>query len=429
MLIINAQIITMTDDCQPFEGCIGVVDGKIAMVAPKTDVAKIEKFKKNNPAARIVDAAGKAAMPGLVNAHNHISMALLRSYADDLPLMTWLNDHIWPFEARMSRGDIKAGAELGMAEMLLGGTTTSADMYWADEVVAEAADRAGIRAVIGTSILDGKREKFDADWAALQKYRGHRRISLMVAPHAPYTCSPETLKYARDVAAQKGDGIMIHVSETQDEQRIIAERYGCTPVELLRDLGLLSARTLVVHGVFLSDGDIAILRTHNCSVAHNPQSNMKLASGIAPAARMAAAGVNVAIGTDGPASNNDLDMWEELRAASFLGKVASGDPCVFSAREILRMATVGGARALGLEGVVGELREGLAADIILIDTEKPHFYPRTDLLSNLAYCGKAADVDTVIIDGRIVVEGRKVLTLSVPDVCNEAEWRFRKLKN
>ncbi len=419
LLIKNALILPMTERGVMFEGSIGIVGGKIEFVSRGQEMLD---------GARVIDAGGKVAMPGLVNTHNHISMALLRSYADDLPLMTWLHDHIWPFEACMGRGDVKAGAELGIAEMLLGGTTTSADMYWMDVAVAEAVDKAGIRAVIGTSILDGKKEAFDRDFAALQKYAGHPRITLMVAPHAPYTCSPETLKYARDVAASNNIGLMIHVSETEDEQKIIADKYGCTPVELLRDLGLLNERTLIIHGVFLSAGDIAILREHGCSVAHNPQSNMKLASGIAPVAQIAAAGVNLSIGTDGPASNNDLDMWEELRTASLLSKVATGDPCVLSAWDVLHIATAGGAKALGLEGVTGELRKGLAADIILVDVEKPHFYPRTNLIANLAYCGKAADVDTVIVDGKVVVEGRKLLTLDMPEVCREANRRFADIK-
>ncbi len=419
LLITNALVLPMTSAGEIFRGSIGVEDGRILFVS---------REQETMIGARVFDAGGKVAMPGLVNAHNHISMALLRSYADDKPLMEWLTGHIWPFEARMSRDDVRVGAQLGIAEMLLGGTTTTADMYWMDEAVAEAVDQGGIRAVIGTSILDGKKEKFDADFRALQKYDDHPRISLMVAPHAPYTCSRETLEYARDTAVGANLGLMIHVSETLDEQRIIAERYGMTPVEWLRETGLLTPRTLIIHGVFLSAGDVEILREYGCSVAHNPQSNMKLASGIAPVRDIVSAGVNVAIGTDGPASNNDLDMWEELRTASFLAKVSSGDPCALPAWDVLRMATAGGAKALGLEGVTGELREGLAADIILVDVDKPHFYPRTDLVAHLAYCGKAADVDTVIVDGEVVVEGRKVLTMNVSDVCREANERFMNLR-
>lgn len=413
-----------------FRGSVGISGGRIAFVS--ADPAEADRFEaKAGGELRVIDGRGKLAMPGLVNTHNHISMTLLRSYADDLPLMTWLNDHVWPFEARMTRDDIRVGAELGMAEMLLGGTTTSADMYWLDEAVGEAAERAGIRAVISTSILDGKREDFDKDFALLDAKYGHGRhprISLMVAPHAVYTCSPETLAHARDVAARHDIGIAIHVSETQDEQRMIRERYGKTPVEMLEELGMLNAKTLIVHAVYVSDSDIEIMRWHGVSVAHNPQSNMKLASGIAPAARMAHAGLNVTIGTDGPSSNNDLDMWEEMRSASFLQKVSELDPCVFPAYEVLEMATVKGAKALGLEGRIGQLAPGMAADVILIDTEKPHFYPQTDMVANLVYCGKSSDVDTVIVDGRVVVEGRRMLTLDVPALLREAQERFEAVK-
>lgn len=427
-IIRDCLVLPMTErnDGKCFRGHIGIENDRIAFVCGHD-----EAMPDAAAAAEVIDGRGKLAMPGLVNTHNHIPMTLLRSYADDLPLMPWLNDHVWPFEAQMTRDDIRVGAELGMAEMLLGGTTTSADMYWMDEAVGEAADRAGIRAVISTSILDGKKEAFDKDLALLDERYGrgrHPRITLMVAPHAAYTCSPETLAYARDVAAAHDTGIVIHVSETQDEQRIIRERYGKTPVEMLRDLGMLNPRTLIVHAVWVSDSDIEIMREHGVSVAHNPQSNMKLASGIAPFAKMAAAGLNVTIGTDGPSSNNDLDMWEEMRSASFLQKVGTLDPCVYPAREVLRMATVNGARALGLEGEVGQLRQGMKADIILLDIEKPHLYPQTDMIANLVYCAKASDVDTVFVNGRKVVEGRRLLTMDQTALCREVQERFESIK-
>ncbi len=426
-IIQDCLILPMTgrEGGECFRGHIGIEGDRIAFVRRQGEPLP------DAPGAEVIDGRGKLAMPGLVNTHNHIPMTLLRSYADDLPLMPWLNDHVWPFEARMTRDDIRVGAELGMAEMLLGGTTTSTDMYWMDEAVAEAAERTGIRAVIAPSILDGKREAFDHDFALLTGRYGrgqHPRITLMVAPHAVYTCSPETLEYARDTAAAHGIGITIHVSETQDEQRMIRERYGKTPVEMLRDLGMLGPRTLVVHAVWVSDSDIEIMREHGVSVAHNPQSNMKLASGIAPFAKMAAAGLNVSIGTDGPSSNNDLDMWEEMRSASFLQKVATLDPCVFPAYEVLKMATVNGARALGLADEIGQLREGMKADIILLDIEKPHLYPQTDMVANLAYCAKASDVETVFVDGRKVVENRRLLTMDQTALCREAQERFDAIK-
>ncbi len=406
-IIRDCLILPMTgqEDGKCFRGHIGIEGDRIAFVR------RHDEPLPDTAGAEIIDGRGKLAMPGLVNTHNHIPMTLLRSYADDLPLMPWLNDHVWPFEARMTRDDIRVGAELGMAEMLLGGTTTSADMYWMDEAVAEAAVHAGIRAVIASSILDGKREAFDRDLALLTERYGrgcHPRITLMVAPHAVYTCSPETLEYARDTAAAHDIGITIHVSETQDEQRIVRERYGKTPVELLRDLGMLGPRTLLVHAVWVNDGDIEIMREHGVSVAHNPQSNMKLASGIAPFAKMAAAGINVTIGTDGPSSNNDLDMWEEMRAASYLQKVTERDPRVLPAYETLRMATVYGAKALGYNDL-GFISEGALADFILVNVDTPHMQPIHNIVSNLVYSGKASDVDTVVVDGKILVEDGRLL--------------------
>lgn len=433
ILIKDCTVLPMTLEGERpyFTGSVGISHGRIAFASP--DNALAERFEtEHRDRLTLIDGRGMLAMPGLVNTHNHIPMTLLRSYADDLPLMPWLNDHIWPFEGRMTRDDVRVGAELGMAEMLLGGTTTSADMYWMDEAVAEAAEKAGIRTVISTSILDGRKEDFDRDFQLLvSKYAPgmHSRISLMVAPHAVYTCGLETLAYARDVAARYGIGLAIHVSETEDEQRMIRERYGKTPIEVMRELEMLNPQTLVVHAVHVSDSDIETMRRHGVSVAHNPQSNMKLSSGIAPAARMAAAGLNVSIGTDGPSSNNDLDMWEEMRTASLLQKASTLDPCVFPAYETLKMATVNGARALGLQGRVGQLREGMAADVILVDTEKPHLYPKTDMVANLVYCGKSSDVDTVIVDGRIVVRGRKLLTLDAGQVCREAQQRFEAIKS
>lgn len=432
ILIHDCLVVPMTGDGgeRYFRGSVGITGGRIAFASPsEEDAAEFRRTHAGN--MREIDGRGKLAMPGLINTHNHISMTLLRSYADDLPLMRWLNEYIWPFEAQMTRDDVRLGAELGMAEMLLGGTTTSADMYWMDEAVGEAAERAGMRISISTSVLDGRGNVFDRDFATLWERYGNGQnplISLMVAPHAPYTCSPETLAHAREVAERHGIGIAIHVSETTDEQAVIRERYGKTPVEHLDELGLLGPKTLIAHAVYISDSDIERLAARGVSVAHNPQSNMKLASGVAPVAQMMAAGVNVGIGTDGPSSNNDLDMWEEMRTAALLQKVTTLDPCALPAYEVLRMATVNGARALGLEGVTGQLGAGMAADLILLDIEKPHLYPQTDMLANLVYCAKSSDVDTVIVGGRMVVEGRRLLTLDIAALCREAQERFVQIK-
>ena len=257
---------------------------------------------------------------------------------------------------------------------------------------------------------------------------GHDRVQIMLAPHAPYTCPPEALKKTLKIAEQYGLGIQIHISETLDEQQTIREQYGKTPVEHLRDVGLFERPVLAAHCVYVNDSDIEIMARYGVSVAHNPQSNMKLASGIAPVVQMLAAGVNVGIGTDGPSSNNDLDMWEEMRTASLLQKVATADPCSLSAYRTLQMATVHGAKAIGREGELGVIVPGALADLLLVDMERPHLSPRNDLIANLAYCGKASDVDTVFVGGEIVVEGGRLLTSDVRALCREAGERVAEIK-
>jgi 5-methylthioadenosine/S-adenosylhomocysteine deaminase len=379
-------------------------------------------------------------MPGLINTHTHVSMTLLRNYADDRALMPWLTEHIWPFEAHMGPDEIALGARLGMAEMLLGGTTTLVDMYWHEAAVGRAASEMGIRAVLCASLLDGERmDEFERDLPATLKMAATcERLSVRIAPHAAYTTSPENLRRAVALARQHGLGLTIHVSETQDEQRTIKERYGATPVEHLRSLGLfdrdLPVPTIAAHCVYLSDGDMDILYDENVTVAHNPQSNMKLASGAAPVAKMLARGINVALGTDGASSNNDLDMWDEMRSASLLGKLTAADPAVMPAYEVLKMATVHGARALGMEGLPGQkgrlgvVAEGALADIIVLDTLKPHWCPANNPVSALVYSAKASDVESVFVAGQQVVAEGRVVGLDLEALMHEVEKTTAKIK-
>lgn len=439
ILIKNCLILPMDrseDSTLYFRGSVGVHAERIVMVCAQTDAdyqSRIDNFIAKCAADqefRIIDGTNFLAMPGLINIHNHASMSLMRSYADDLPLMAWINEKIWPFEAKMTPDDVYLGAELGVIEMLLGGTTTFVDMYWWQQQVAEVVDRSGIRAVLSPTFTSKKFEEFESDLKeVVERYveTPHKRIGVMIAPHAPYSCSTEHLVKARELAKKYGVGINIHVAETQDEAVIIEERFGKTPVEYLNDLGLFTDRSIAVHCVHLSDSDIAILKSSGTSVAHNPQSNMKLSSGTSPVAKMLAAGINVGVGTDGPCSNNDLDMWDELRSASFLHKLATNDPCVLPAYQVLRMGTVNGARAIGRENDLGTITEGKLADIVLVDIEKPHMYPRYDMVANLVYCAKSSDVDTVIVNGEIVVKSRRVLKLDVERVCNAVQKRAEEL--
>lgn len=412
-----------------FRGSVGISGDSISLVGRGDEgVARFRDEHKGD--YREIDGRGKLVMPGLVNTHNHVSMTLLRGAADDLALMEWLNKHIWPFEAKLTPDDVMTGARLGIAEMLLGGTTTFVDMYWYEMAVAEAVKESGIRGVLSATFTDFRFDDFKKDLAELVAAYGqgqHPRISLMVAPHSAYSISTENILYGKEMAERYGLPLNIHVSETEDEQRQIMERYGKTPIEYLDELGMLMPSTLVVHAVHVSDNDIAIMRRRGVSAAHNPHSNMKLASGVSPVAKMVEAGINVSVGTDGPSSNNDLDMWEEMRTASFLHKLSTGNPTVLPAYRVLEMGTVNGARAIGMEDRIGRLREGMLADVIVLDIEKPHMYPQYDIVANLVYCAKASDVETVIVGGDIVVDKGETVYLDSVALCRETQARVEDI--
>lgn len=433
LLIKGCTILPMTasesDPCKYFVGNIGIADGKILFA--DAEPASVDRFRaRSHEPLEEIEGEGMVALPGFINLHNHVSMSLMRSYADDMPLMPWLNDKIWPFEAKLNGEDIYLGAKLGIAEMLLGGTTTFVDMYWHSDRVADAVSEMGIRGVVCPTFVGANYDNFELEAIRMAEKYGSKkgRIQIMLAPHAAYTCPPDTLKKALKIADRYGLGIQIHVSETLDEQRMIREQYGKTPVAHLRDVGLFERPVLAAHCVYVDEADMEIMARCGVSVAHNPQSNMKLASGIAPVSRMLEAGINVGIGTDGPSSNNDLDMWEELRTASLLQKVATLNPCALTAYQTLRMATVHGAKAIGREGELGVIAPGALADLILVDMRRPHLSPQNDLIANLVYCGKASDVDTVIVDGQVVVKEHQLLMADVQTLCCEAGERVGEIK-
>lgn len=305
---------------------------------------------------------------------------------------------------------------LGVVEMLLGGVTSFVDMYYHENRCVEVAERLGIRAMLGCNYFDSNVEEVLPEVGqAVELAACCDRVRIALAPHSPYTVSPENLRRGKETAERYGLHLMTHIAETQDEVRIVREKYGMTPVEHLDALGMLDARTIGAHCIHLTDSDIATLAARGVAVSHNPQSNMKISSGVAPVERLRAAGALVTIGTDGTCSNNDLDMFEEVRTAAFLQKSATGDPVALPAYEALKLATVNGARALGYaEGELGVVREGALADLIVVDLQKPHLQPVHDLVSNIVYCGKASDVDTVMVDGRIVVENRRVAGVDLP---------------
>lgn len=410
-LISSCIVLPMTgkgDKAGHFTASVGLSDGKISLVSD--DEGRIESFRRScGSELTEIDGRGKLLMPGLINMHTHVAMTLMRSYADDIPLMPWLHERIWPFEAKLTRDDIYVGARLGIAEMLLGGTTSFLDMYWHENAVGEAADGMGIRAVLSPCFIDSNMEAFEQDMEQSMRLASTcDRISVMVAPHAPYSCSCDNIRRGIGVADRYGVGIHTHIAETRSEIRSVAAATGLTPVQYMDSLGLFERPTVAAHLVHVDEKDIEILAAKGVTAVHNPQSNMKLSSGIAPMWEMMRRGVNVCIGTDGTSSNNDLDMWDEMRSAAFLQKVAGDDPCVMPACEVLKAATVNAAKALGREGELGVVAEGAEADVILVDLQRPHLQPCHDIVSTLVYCGKASDVDTVFVAGRRLVSGGRL---------------------
>ncbi len=416
----NATIVTMTgrDDIIP-KGDIYITGDRISFAGPAG----------NGPTGwqpdEIIDAGGMVAMPGFINCHTHAAMTLLRSYADDLPLMEWLASRIWPLEERLTGEDVYWGTMLCILEMIKSGTTTFADMYFFMDDVARAVEKSGIRAslargMVGTAptaqlALD-ETEQFIKAWHG----GAGGRITAMVGPHAPYTCPPDYLKKVMSLSEKYNVGVHIHLSESRSEVEDIRKQYGKTPTEHVHDLGLFDFPVLAAHCVHLSQNDIKILKEKNVGVAHNPESNMKLASGIAPVPQMLAEGINVGLGTDGAASNNNLDMLEEMRSAALLHKVNTGDPTTLPSYQALEMATRTGGRVLGLPDI-GAIQPGYKADIILIDFEKPHLYPKHDLVAHTVYAAQSSDIDTVIIDGKVVMRKGKVLTLDEKEILTNAQ--------
>lgn len=425
ILIKNAQILTMTAP-ELQKGDILIIEDKIAAVGqvPREMLTSSEK---------IIEADNHLVMPGLINAHTHAAMTLLRSYADDLELMTWLHDEIWPAEDKMDAEDIYWGTMLAIAEMIKGGTTTFADMYgpFMDKV-AEAVTSSGIRANLSRGCVgaaDPDEVKIAENIALFEQYNNGSdgRIKVWFGPHAPYTCSKEYLQKLAQAAWERGSGIHVHLAETTSELEQIKEGYGLSPVEYLAQAGIFDGPCLAAHGVWLSDEEIAFLKAKNVSVAHNPVSNMKLSSGAAPVAKMLACGLNVGLGTDGASSNNSLDMFKEMAAAAFLSKLSTMEPTSLPAYEVLKMATVGSAKALHWDKEIGTLEAGKKADLILLDLNQPHFCPWNNSVNDLVYSAKSSDVTHTIVNGQILMEERKLLTIDLAEVMAHAKNCAKKI--
>jgi 5-methylthioadenosine/S-adenosylhomocysteine deaminase len=378
-------------------------------------------------ASRTLDAGGGIVIPGLVNTHGHAPMVLFRGIADDLRLMDWLHKFIFPAEKRnVTAAFVRTGTLLAALEMIRSGTTTFADMYYFEDQVAEAAKEAGLRVVAGETLIEFPAPDHPTTTATLAyterflaRWKGDPLVTAAVAPHSTYLTNPETIQAARALADRYGAPLLIHLSESADEQRQVRERYAKTPTEHLRDLGFLRKGVVGAHGVWLTPADRAILKQAEVGVAHCPQSNMKIASGTAPVADMLKEGLRLGLGTDGAASNNDLDMFEEMLTAALLAKHATGDPTTAPAAAVLEMATLGGARALGMEDRLGSLEAGKRADLVVVGLTQPRLNPVYDPVSHLVYAAKGADVRQVVVEGRVLLDGGRITTLDEAAVLRE----------
>lgn len=419
-LIKNAAVY---HDGQVDEGKNILIDGKRIAGFPDT--------ADGVPYDEIIDGKGMLALPGLVNTHTHVAMTLFRSYADDLALMDWLQNMIWPAEAHLDDDIVYWGSMLAFAEMIRGGTTAFCDMYMFMDSCAQAAEAAGIRGNIARGLAGVTPNGVKALEENVELYRkwnngADGRIRVMLGPHAPYTCPPDYLKKVRDTAEQYGIPIHIHLSETKGEVDTCREKFGVTPIALMNQIGLFDVPTLAAHCVHVTEDDIAIMAEKQVRVAHNPGSNLKLASGIAPVPAMRKAGVVVGLGTDGASSNNKLDMFAEMRLAALIHKAASLDPFAIKAEEALQMGTKDGAMCLGYDDL-GELKEGYLADLILVDRSGWHWKPRFNSISLAVYAGNSMDVDTVMVNGKVLMRHKELLTIDTEKLDYEVQRVTDKL--
>jgi 5-methylthioadenosine/S-adenosylhomocysteine deaminase len=430
-LVVGGTVLTMEPGSEPIHnGAIAVADGRIAAVGPAEELLELA------PTGEVVNAGGCLILPGFVNTHSHLAMTLLRGLADDLPLMEWLENHIWPAEkTHMGREAVRLGTELAVAEQFLAGVTTTTDMYFFGDEVSAVLAEAGMRGVIAESLIDFPTPRCQTPEEMMEKQRelaeafgDHPLITPSVAAHAPYTVCAANLVKETELAEELGIPMQIHLSETRWEVEKLLDEKGRSPVAYLADLGVLSERTIAAHCVHVSPEDIGLLVEFEVGVAHNPVSNLKLASGVAPVPAMVEAGVKLGIGTDGAASNNTLDLLRDAQLTALLHKGVSGDPTVLPARSVIEMATLGGARVLGLEGKIGTLNEGKEADLICVASDGPHATPSFDPFSHLVFAARASDVRHVMVRGQLVVGNRTLNTLDVERIESQVREFSAQLK-
>jgi 5-methylthioadenosine/S-adenosylhomocysteine deaminase len=431
LVITNGTVVTMDGDGRVLTPGAVAIDGT-DIVAVDTPDAIGRQFRARDT----IEAWGSVIMPGLVNTHTHAPMVMYRGLADDLALMDWLQKYIFPAEAKTVTPDfVRAGTRLAALEMIGSGTTTYADMYYFEEEIARETRAAGLRGVLGQTIIQFPvpDAKTPADGlvraeAFIKEFKDDPLITPAVAPHAMYTLDGPTLMACRELAKRYGVPTLIHLAETQGEAEAARERGKPSPVAYLAELGFFGPGVLAAHGVWVTPPEIAVLKSHRVAVSHNPESNMKLASGTAPVTGYLQAGIALGLGTDGAASNNDLDMFEAMRIASLLHKMQTNDPRAVGARVVLRMATIDGARALGMDRRIGSLEPGKRADIIVVGMSSARQTPMYDPISHLVYTTRGSDVQTTVVDGKVLMRNRKVLTLDEAAVLQEARLLSEKVK-
>ena len=433
LLVLGGTIVTMDSARQVIDdGGIAVRAGRIVAIGSRAQIEARYTSRQR------VNATGKLITPGLINGHTHIPMVLFRGLADDLDLQEWLTKYIFPAEAKNVTEDfVRVGTRLGLAEMIRGGTTTYCDMYYFEDAIAEETSKAGVRGVLGETVIDFPVADNKTNAEAMtyvekfvSRWKGSDLIVPAIAPHAPYTVSEDHLKAVRAFSDRTGAAIVTHVSETKRELDDSIKAKGASPVAYLERIGFLSERVIAAHMVWPQGSDIEILKKRRVGVVHNPQSNMKLASGVAPVPKMMEQGVLLGLGTDGAASNNDLNMWEEMDTVAKLHKVFSGDPKVISAQQAFELATIRGAQALHLEKEIGSLEVGKRADLLLIERDSLNQIPLYNIYSDLVYATKASDVEGVIINGRVVMQNRRLLTLDEVSIKRDARtYRERIIKS
>lgn len=405
ILIQDTAILRMVDQAE------GILYGDIAIEDDK--IVAIGTAPEGFTPEYVIDGKKQLAMPGLINAHTHMAMSLMRNYADDLPLMTWLSEKIWPIEAGLTPDDVYLGTMLSIAEMIRSGSTTFNDMYFEMEEVAKAVEISGVRANLSRGMIGNDTEgleKLENSRAFHEAWNGKAdgRIVVDIAPHAPYTCSDGFIKKAVELSKALKTQIHIHLSESLFEVNESLEKYGVTPIKKMEDLGVFEVKTNAAHCVHLHDEDFEILKKHDVSVLYNPSSNLKLGNGFAKVSKMVGMGINVALGTDGSSSNNNINMFEEMHLCALVNKGIEADPTALPAYKVLEIATIGGAKALGIESEVGTLEIGKKADLILVDLNKPHLIPQYDLVAMLVYSAAASDVKTVLCNGKVLMQDYEI---------------------